>query len=762
MRYGLEFTGTLAVFRNGLTLQIFFRYPLPALIGGFTAIILLILYGLNRWTHLDTVDELLLGEARSTLESLRESVSEPSNPGLAEVLAALSFARSQEGSAAIIDAISARGVIVASTRNQRIGRIWTRDKLLVNQAMPFSLSSRLKVSLDPSVGRIQGYARLLINAGNKKVHAKGAFLYYERDVALLRKQALGIIDNTILREAFGIAIMVFIGTTLLQFVITRRVEHLESSMKRFKSGDWDARNRLSGHDAIARIGECVDQLLDVVVQDRADLGHSEARIKAVLETATDGIVGIDARGLILSINSAAERIFGYPKSELIGRNVNMLMPEPFHGQHDRFIENYLTTAQAKIIGSGREVLGLRSDGSIFPMELAVSEVRIGNERNFTGIVRDISQRKRTEEQLRFSREQLRLTFENAPVAILTSDLDCRILEANRASSQTIGYSREELLGMRFTDLVHPDERAKCSEFARQARLDQLGSEAIQQRWIHKNGNEIFGFLHIGVIHDQQGIPQHFVIQMEDNTDKLNAEAEARQLRERIAHAARITTLGEMVAGIAHEINQPLAAIASYMDASQRLLASGQASPEDLGHAMKQASTQAHRAAEVIQRLRGFAKMRSPHTETLDLNGLIREVVALAEMENPDLRAMIRLECADDLPKLRVDPIQIQQVILNLIRNAVDAIKETALENPRLTIRSVNEAGSAVRIEVIDCGSGIDEANADKIFDPFFSTKRSGMGLGLSIGRSIARAHGGVLDFKNNEGRGATFYLRLPT
>jgi two-component system, LuxR family, sensor kinase FixL len=243
---------------------------------------------------------------------------------------------------------------------------------------------------------------------------------------------------------------------------------------------------------------------------------------------------------------------------------------------------------------------------------------------------------------------------------------------------------------------------------------------------------------------------------------MNAEAEARQLRNRIAHVARITTLGEMVAGIAHEINQPLAAITNYTDASKRLLASGTADPEDLMHAMKQASAQAHRAAKVLQRLRDFAKLRSVPREKVELNALITDVVSLATLENPDLRSTIALELEKDLPQLQVDPVQIQQVILNLIRNGVDAMQECGTQAQNLTIRTVNEGDESIRVEVVDRGPGVDEKVADQIFDPFYSTKLSGMGLGLSICRSIARAHGGQLDFSNNASNGATFVLRLPT
>jgi two-component system sensor kinase FixL len=563
-------------------------------------------------------------------------------------------------------------------------------------------------------------------------------------------------------ETIGIAVLAGATCIVLYARFAHRVAQLSLTLQRFRDGDSNARIHPEQQDALARIGHQIDSLLEGVVQERADLRFSEAKIKAVLETATDGIISIDSRGRVESMNSAAERIFGYTKDRVIGQNVSMLMPESFAAQHDHHLNSYLHTGQAKIIGIGREVSGRRSDGAVFPMELAVSELEFGNERSFTGIVRDISARKRTEEQLRLSEEQLHLTVENAPIGIVICDLDCRIMNANLACTKIVGYPRDELLTMRFTDLVRPEERKRCLEFADKAKLGQLENTTIQQHWLHQNRSEVCGVLHIGVIYDDEGVPKMFVIQMEDVTEQRNAEAEARQLRDRIAHVARITTLGEMVAGIAHEINQPLAAIVNYTDASQRLLASGAAHRDDLMHAMKQASDQAHRAAKVLQRLRDFARMRSVPRETVDLNALVKDVVSLANMENPGLRSTITLELDDGLPDLQADPIQIQQVILNLIRNGVDAMQEPGAHGQDLIVRTANEEGESVRIEVVDQGPGVDENASDKLFDPFFSTKQSGMGLGLSICRSIARSHGGQLDFANNANHGATFFLRLPT
>ncbi|MGR9106580.1 MAG: PAS domain-containing sensor histidine kinase [Gammaproteobacteria bacterium] len=706
----------------------------------------------------DLIDRLLLDEATRTMEITRHFLTDASLDTTTDALSVLRSIRRASPDPTDFDLLDHRGSIIASTEPDAIGRVRAEIR---THAITMGSGSAPRTFIDPQSGRIVGFLRLAAGPGSNIPHSV-AFLRMRINPAVRRQKALKGVDHVAVRASAAIVVLVGIAVLAMHLETRRRIMRLLTVLNRFKRGDRSARTGLQGNHEIAQIGHCIDQLLDNVVRERAELCHSEAKIKAVLETATDGIISIDAKGLVESMNSSAERIFGYPKGRVIGRNITMLMPDSFSANHDNYIERYLRTGEAKIIGIGREVSGLRSDGKVFPMELSVSEVVFGDERSFTGIVRDISARKRTEEQLRLSEEQLHLTFENAPIGILTCDLDCRILNANRACEKIVGYPREELLGRNFTELVQPDERNHCLEFAQKAKLNQLDSATIRQRWLHRNGSEVCGSLHIGVIHNDEAIPQMFVLQMEDNTEQLNAEEEARQLRDRIAHVARITTLGEMVAGIAHEINQPLAAIVNYTEASQRLLRTGTADPEDLLHAMKQTSAQAHRAAKVIQRLRDFARLRPEQRETVNVNALIKEVIALATLENPALGSTIRQDLAEGLPEVQVDPVQIQQVILNLIRNGVDAMIESGANPQTLLVRTLKETDQLIRIDIIDRGGGVDQNTAENIFDPFFSTKCNGMGLGLSICRSIARSHGGHLDFVNNAEAGATFSLRLPT
>ena len=356
--------------------------------------------------------------------------------------------------------------------------------------------------------------------------------------------------------------------------------------------------------------------------------------KALLDAAVDAIIVIDHRGRIETFNSAAEIIFGFSAQEALGKNVSLLMPEPYRSAHDGYIQNYLETGNARIIGIGREAQGRRKDGSDFAIDLSVGEIPTDDQPKFVGIVRDITERKRSEEE------------------------------------------------------VH-------------------------------------------------------------------------QTRERLAQFGRLSTLGEMAASLAHELNQPLTAIATYTQACQRLIESGQGDDDEILATLKKCDSQAQRAGEVIRRLRQFVKKRELGRQEVSFNDIIRDLAALAEVDARDNGIPLTIDVADGLPKIKVDAVQIQQVILNLIRNGIDAMLDMDHYDEGISVSVSNFENDQVKIVVTDHGSGITKEAEKKIFQPFFTTKPSGMGLGLAICRSIIESHGGVLSFTKNSSGGTTFYFTLP-
>ncbi len=366
---------------------------------------------------------------------------------------------------------------------------------------------------------------------------------------------------------------------------------------------------------------------------REELVAREAHLKSILDTVPDAMVVIDETGVIQSFSKAAERLFSYRAEEVVGQNVRLLMPAPYRESHDSYLDRYRTTGERRIIGVGRVVVGERKDGSTFPLELSVGEMRSGHDRFFTGFIRDLSERQQTE-----------------------------------------------------------------------ARLHELQGELV--------------------------------------------------------HISRLTALGEMSSALAHELNQPLSAIANYLNGIQRLLGAPSATSSDrVKDALNKAVEQALRAGDIIRRLREFvARGETVHTVE-SVSKLVEEASALALVGARQLgvRVMFDLDKRADL--VLVDKVQIQQVIMNLIRNAVEAMADG--DRRELTIGSFRAAGDMVEINVVDTGPGLSEEVAQRLFQPFVTTKATGMGVGLSICRTIVEAHGGQIWAEANPSGGTAFRLTVP-
>lgn len=371
---------------------------------------------------------------------------------------------------------------------------------------------------------------------------------------------------------------------------------------------------------------------------------ADSRLNALLDAAVDAIILISARGAVTRFNPAAERMFGYTQSEVLGRNVSMLMPEPYCSHHDSYMDRYVRTGEARIIGIGREVVGRRRDGTTFALDLAVGEFR---------------------------------------------------------RPETAGDRRE-------------------------------------------HGADEHGFVGI----------------LRDITERKAAMRETEDLRGRLAHVGRIGTLGEMVSGIAHEVNQPLTAIANYASACRRLVAGGQIQGEELAGTLEKISAQAERAGQVIRGLRNLVRRRDEVREPLEISTLITEVSRLVDYEAQQGGLHLVLKLAPKLPRVLGDAVQIQQVVLNLIRNGLDAMLESR-HGDQIEVATWADGESHVLIRVTDSGPGIAPEVLDRLFEPFFTTKAQGFGLGLSICNSIITAHRGTLSHARAPSGGAAFTIQLP-
>lgn len=363
------------------------------------------------------------------------------------------------------------------------------------------------------------------------------------------------------------------------------------------------------------------------------LTERDLHLKSILDTVPDATVVIDANGIMKSFNTSAVRQFGYSVEEAVGQNVSMLMPGPYREQHDGYLTRYMTTGEKRIIGSDRVVVGRRKDGSSFPMKLAVGQTRVGDRIHFTGFIRDLTEREKSEAQLE-------------------------------------------------------------------------------------------------------------------------------QARNELTRLARVNELGEMASTLAHELNQPLSAIANYVQGCRRMLERLDDEPASrMRGALEETAKQALRAGDIIRHLREFVTRGDTERRPEDIKRLIEEAGALALVGSRErgIKSVLDFGPEDDV--VIADRVQIQQVLINLMRNAMEAMRDS--ETKTLTVTTRSGAEGRLTVTVADTGPGIADDIAPQLFQPFVTSKANGMGVGLSISRRIIESHGGELTVQRNEAGGATFTFTLP-
>jgi PAS domain S-box-containing protein len=364
-------------------------------------------------------------------------------------------------------------------------------------------------------------------------------------------------------------------------------------------------------------------------------------------------------------------------------------------------------------------------------------------------------RKRSaEESLRQKTEELDRFFSVTLDLLCIANTEGYFLRLNPAWESILGYSREELSVRQFFDFVHPDDLAGTREVV--SRL------ASQQEVIHfENRYRCKDGTYRWLEWTSAPAGELIYAAARDITERLKEEFEARQHREELAHVARVAMMGELTTSLAHEISQPLTAILSNAEAAKRFLS--QASPDisEVRQILEDIIRDDRRARQVIQKVRALVRKEKPRQEFLNLNDVIREIVALIRGESLLQGLSIAMELAPDLQMTRGDRIQLQQVILNLILNSAAAMRTTPSGQRKMIVRTAMQDSGTVRASVTDFGTGIDANNIDRLFEPFYTTKPEGLGMGLSISQTIINAHGGAMEAWNNREGGATFAFTLP-
>ena len=658
----------------------------------------------------------------------------------------------------------------------------------------------------------------------------------------------------------------------------------------------------------------------------AALRESEEYYRAITEAATDAIITIDSDSTILIVNPAAERIFGYSAEEMIGQPLTMLMPEYLRHLHKAGISRYPETGRRHMQWAAVQLPGLHKSGSEIPLELSFAEFTNDNGRFFTGIARDISERKRlqerqarlarhavlhaevsgavsesekslrdtlqicaaavvrhldaafariwlvneeekvleleasagvythldggharipvgsykigliaaeqrphltntvavdervsdqewarregmiafagypllvagrtvgviamfarqpleadtieafesvapliaqgierkrTENALRGTQRLIQAIFDNSSAVIHVKDLEGRFLLVNRRFEEVVGLSSQDILGKTSFDLF---PQSASAYHAADREMIETGSASETEEILRTDSGEHVFFTTKRLLADESGKPYALFGISAEITERKKAEAELREMQAELAHLNRVLTVGELTASIAHEINQPLAAIVMNGNAALRWLA---LDPPNLSKARDSAALiirDGNRASQVIARIRALLKKTPPSKSLLDVNEFLLEVVDLTRAEMVGNSISLGVDLAGRLPAVPGDRIQLQQVMLNLISNAVEALRAIQDRQRTLQISSGTLDDKTVRIAVGDNGPGIDAQAAPHLFNAFTTTKPDGMGMGLAISRSIVEAHGGRLWTEANKDFGATFQFTLP-
>jgi PAS domain S-box-containing protein len=345
------------------------------------------------------------------------------------------------------------------------------------------------------------------------------------------------------------------------------------------------------------------------------------------------------------------------------------------------------------------------------------------------------------------------------IGILISSRKGEIIEANDAFLKMVGYDRDDLAAgrVRWTDLTPPEWRDRTSRAW--TEIEMTGAaQPFEKEYFRKDGSRVPVLVGSAAFDEQRDQGVTFVL---DLTERKHVEQALRDMQTNLAHVVRITTLGELTASIAHEVNQPLGAVLANAEACLRWLDRATPDLDAVRRSVEWIIDDGNRASEVIRRVRVLAKKTEIEKVPLDVNDVIREVVALVQRELTSHQASLRMELAPALPMILGDRIQLQQVMINLVMNGAEAMQSVTDRPREMVIRSAQDETEEVRVSVTDCGVGISAENADRLFNPFFTTKSSGMGMGLSICRSIMQAHGGRLWATANIPHGATFQFTLP-
>jgi two-component system sensor kinase FixL len=558
-----------------------------------------------------------------------------------------------------------------------------------------------------------------------------------------------------------------ISHQLLSTVFPQPLAEIEAELLR--DGEWhgdlqhQARDRRTLHvashwalrrDDQGRPAAVIEVNNDITERWRADT--AALRLAAIVESSQDAIVSKTLDGIVTSWNHAAERLFGYRADEMIGQSMVKLFPADRVAGEEYILDRIRRGERV----DDHETVRRRKDGSEIPVAVTTSPIRdpSGTIVGASTIIRDTSERKQVEAALRSGEAHLRSILATVPDGMVVIDERGGIESFSTAAERLFGYAAGEVLGENVKILMpSPYREAHDGYLARylstgERRIIGIGRVVTGQR---KDGSTFPMELSVGEASVEGR--RLFTGFIRDLTERQERQRRFQEMQSELLHVSRVTELGQMVSALAHEVNQPLAAIGNYARASQRLLGVGD--QERVKTALDKLVEQANRASQIIQQLREFVKKGDTERRPENLVKTIEEASALALVGTARQGVKVDLHFHPQLPLAVIDKVQVQQVLFNLIRNAVEAMSESMRRE--LSIGAIPTPDGAVEIHVADTGPGLPDTVRAKLFQPFVTTKATGMGVGLAICRTIVEAHGGRLRADDNPGGGMVFRFTLP-
>jgi PAS domain S-box-containing protein len=470
--------------------------------------------------------------------------------------------------------------------------------------------------------------------------------------------------------------------------------------------------------------------------------------RILIETMNEGAATLTSDGTVMYCNKRLSEMLRAPIEKITGNLI-----EEFIQPQDLPRYNSIIAQGLRGFSNG-EVTLRRRDETILSVHISCSPLKIDNV-GVCVVFTDLTQHKGVEAQIHIRTQAM----ESAADGIFIIDAkmpNFPIIYANQSFQKMTGYAKKYIIGQSYLLFYGADTESRLVEEIKQT-IEQGKVFHGEMLTYRKNGEKFWILLRIAPVRDTNGVITHFVGVQTDITLMKQEELVINTQREELLHVLRAGKLSEFVSSLAHEINQPLTAILSYAQAALRMLAKRDPKLQEI---LQYIIKDDQRAAEVIQRLRLMLKKQKPKFEPLDINKLISETIALMTTHIIIRNKVFRTDLDSDLPLIRGDRIQLQQVLLNLISNGLEAMEESK-DSDELLIRTSRKNSDRIIVEVKDSGCGIPTQNIPKLFTHFFTSKPDGLGMGLSISRSIVESHGGRLDAENNPDRGATFYFTIP-